>query len=213
MRKAIPWIFSAVMAVVLFLTFPRSHAPRPVTDPYNREAAVAYAQRWALERNPEYADLESNCTNYVSQVLAAGGKQMDEPVPPTEGRRITYHARKDRWFSASMHSNPERWQEFSLSTSFCRTEDFVDYWTRERGMELTLYDNALDGLLALNARAEVGDIILLYDERGKPMHLCVLVEQKNLQLLVNANTQDFQNHNLLHISPMTYPQVGLLKMR
>jgi len=213
MRKALPWIVTALMAVVLFMTFPRSREPRPLTDPYDREAAVAYAQRWAQERNPEYANLESNCTNYVSQVLAAGGKQMDEPIAPVPGRRITYHDLDGRWFSASMHSDPEKWQEFSLSTSFCRTGDFVKYWTRERGMELTKYVNNLDGLLALNKRAQVGDVILLYNEKERLEHMCVLVAQENLQLLISANTIDYNGHNLLHISPIHYPWVGLLKIR
>lgn len=43
---------------------------------YNREAAVAYARRWALARNPAFKDYEhygGNCTNFASQVLHAGG--------------------------------------------------------------------------------------------------------------------------------------------
>lgn len=48
--------------------------------PYNRAAAVAYARRWALFRNPAYFDfygIGGDCTNFVSQCLYAGAKVMN----------------------------------------------------------------------------------------------------------------------------------------
>ena len=39
---------------------------------YNREAAVSYARRWALGRNPAYMDYElwgGDCTNFISQMF------------------------------------------------------------------------------------------------------------------------------------------------
>ena len=48
---------------------------------YDRAAAVAYAERWALRRNPDYADfthLGGDCTNFVSQCLYAGSGVMNE---------------------------------------------------------------------------------------------------------------------------------------
>ena len=47
---------------------------------YNREAAVAYARRWALNRNPEYYDFEKiggDCTNFASQCIFAGAGVMN----------------------------------------------------------------------------------------------------------------------------------------
>ena len=41
---------------------------------YDRRAAAAYADRWALGANPKYwSSLDSDCANFVSQCLAAGG--------------------------------------------------------------------------------------------------------------------------------------------
>lgn len=48
--------------------------------PYDRAAAVAYAERWALSRNPEYYDFDGlggDCTNFVSQCLYAGCSVMN----------------------------------------------------------------------------------------------------------------------------------------
>ncbi|MGL6106009.1 amidase domain-containing protein [Romboutsia sp.] len=47
---------------------------------YDRQAAVDYAQKWALSRNPKYMDYEDwggDCTNFISQCLIAGRIPMD----------------------------------------------------------------------------------------------------------------------------------------
>ena len=47
---------------------------------YDREAAVNYAKRWALGRNPAYMDYElwgGDCTNFISQCLRSGGIPLD----------------------------------------------------------------------------------------------------------------------------------------
>ena len=43
--------------------------------PYDRESAVDYAQRWALDRNPRYYNFSGvggNCANFASQCIYAG---------------------------------------------------------------------------------------------------------------------------------------------
>ena len=54
------------------------------TFEYDREKAVAYANRWAYFRNPEYYDfseLGGDCTNFASQCIFAGSGIMNfEPV-------------------------------------------------------------------------------------------------------------------------------------
>ena len=48
--------------------------------PYDRDAAVAYAHRWAYGRNPRYYnydDLGGDCTNFASQCLYTGAPVMN----------------------------------------------------------------------------------------------------------------------------------------
>ena len=48
--------------------------------PYNRQAAVAYAHKWAFSRNPaffDFSDLGGDCTNFASQCLYAGTGVMN----------------------------------------------------------------------------------------------------------------------------------------
>ena len=47
---------------------------------YNRTAAAAYAEKWALSRNPAYMDFDKlggDCTSFASQCLRAGGCPMN----------------------------------------------------------------------------------------------------------------------------------------
>ena len=50
---------------------------------YDRNAAVAYARKWAFRRNPAYFDFQNiggDCTNFASQCLYAGvGVMNDTP--------------------------------------------------------------------------------------------------------------------------------------
>ena len=43
---------------------------------YNREAAVAYAQKWWNSHNPKFPVFDVDCTNFISQCLFAGGAPM-----------------------------------------------------------------------------------------------------------------------------------------
>ncbi len=43
--------------------------------PYNRNAAINYAKKWALSRNPSYYNYDGiggDCTNFISQCIYAG---------------------------------------------------------------------------------------------------------------------------------------------
>lgn len=47
---------------------------------YNRKNVYEYAKKWAYERNPKYYNFDSvggDCTNFVSQCIFSGGKQMN----------------------------------------------------------------------------------------------------------------------------------------
>lgn len=67
--------------------------------PYNRAAAIAYARRWALDRNPAYYNFDNiggDCTNFASQCLYAGARVMN--YTPVMG-----------WFFLSLQKRTPSW--------------------------------------------------------------------------------------------------------
>lgn len=66
---------------------------------YNRNSAVEYARKWALGRNPKYANFDGmggDCTNFASQCLYAGGCKMNNT--PTFG-----------WYYYSLNNRAPAW--------------------------------------------------------------------------------------------------------
>lgn len=66
---------------------------------YNREAARAYADKWAYGRNPrfyDFSDIGGDCTNFASQVLYAGSGVMN--YTPTYG-----------WYYISVNDRAPAW--------------------------------------------------------------------------------------------------------
>ncbi len=52
--------------------------------PYDRAAALRYAEQWAMRRNPDFFDFEElggDCTNFASQCLYAGSRVMNFAPP------------------------------------------------------------------------------------------------------------------------------------
>lgn len=66
---------------------------------YDRQAAVAYAHKWAFGRNPAYydfSDLGGDCTNFASQCLYAGTGVMNF-TPETGWFYINVNDRAPAW--------------------------------------------------------------------------------------------------------------------
>ncbi len=102
---------------------------------YNRRAAVQYALRWALSRNPQYydfADLGGDCTSFASQCVYAGCGVMN--YTPTFG-----------WYYIDGNDKSPSWSG---------VEYFYNFMTDNSGVGPYAEERPLEGL-------EVGDIIQL----------------------------------------------------
>ena len=72
-RSALAVVLAVAVTAVVLVTARRGD-PQPLRVKYDRAAAVRYADEWALKDNPEYwSSPDSDCANFVSQCLAAGG--------------------------------------------------------------------------------------------------------------------------------------------
>ena len=134
---------------------------------YDRRAAVEYARRWALGRNPAYYDftaLGGDCTSFASQCLFAGAGVMNDT--PVTG-----------WYYRSANDRTASWTGVEFLYRF-------------------LTENAGPGPSAAEVsreRCRIGDLIQLGRERF--YHTLVIV-QTEPELLVCTHTVDSLNRPL-----------------
>lgn len=145
--------------------------------PYDRQAAVAYAHRWAFGRNPAYYDFSGiggDCTNFASQCLYAGTGVMN--FTPEFG-----------WYYLSPESRAPAW---------AGVEFFWDFMTRAVrspgpfGVESGMYLVRPGDFVQLRFR-ESGDIFA---------HTPVIVSVGEVPMLSNilvaAHSNDADNRSL-----------------
>lgn len=148
--------------------------------PYNRAAAVLYARRWALSRNPAYYDFEhigGDCTNFASQCIFAGAKVMN--YTPTTG-----------WFYRSANDRTASWTGVEYLYSFLVKNQSVGPY----------------GHLVSAHEAQPGDIVQLGTVDGDFYHSPVIVSVSP-QIFVAAHTYDVVNQPL---SSYTYGQARFI---
>ena len=137
--------------------------------PYDHQAAVAYAHRWAYLRNPAFYNFDKlggDCTNFASQCLYAGAGVMD--YTPTFG-----------WYYNSQYSRAPAWTGVPF---------FYNFLTRRKETPGPLgEETGLTGLLP-------GDFVQLRFAPGPFAHNPVVVAVGSPasldNVLVAAHTED-----------------------
>ena len=142
-----------------------------VTKPYNRERAVEYARRWALDRNPLFIDftgIGGNCTNFVSQAVLAGSCTMN--YTPDFG-----------WYYISEDDRAPAWSS---------VEYFFDFMT---GTPLFLEQNGGIGPFATVVEREAvmtGDVIQYANAAGDWYHTVIITKLEGDEIFVSAQSND-----------------------
>lgn len=104
------------------------------------EASVAYARKWAYNRNPAFYDFDSlggDCTNFISQCVYAGGAVMN--YTPDTG-----------WYYVSLNDRSAAWTGVEYFYRFIVNNEGVGPF----GEQTALYN------------ARVGDVIQLGNSAG-----------------------------------------------
>ncbi len=145
------------------------------TIEYNRQAAVAYARRWAFSRNPVYYDfsrLGGDCTNYASQCLFAGVGVMN--FTPDIG-----------WFYRSLNARAAAWTGVEYFGNFLLANNRgVGDGAGPFAKEVSLQE------------LEIGDFVQLGRETGDFYHTPVVVGFARGTPLVAAHSNDVYARSL-----------------
>lgn len=168
-----------------------------ITVEYNRENAVEYAKRWALDRNPEYYDysqIGGNCTNYVSQCVYAGSEVMN-------------YTKDIGWYYIDANDKSPSWTGVKFFNNFMTQNNGIGPFgetTDLKNLELG------DTIQFLNRRGELYHTVILTGitrtVRGKRYYVCANSRdayQKNL------NSYNFYGLSCIHILGVRKKQVPL----
>jgi hypothetical protein len=131
---------------------------RQLASRYYHEDMVRYASSWALGRNPSFPDyhnLGGDCTNFVSQIMLAGGWETVGPPGQSTRSKWFYGPTADdcsyTWGGANnFHSFAITYaQRFKVveDVYYCQDSDVVQYdWTADNSMDHTQFvsDNVYD---------------------------------------------------------------------
>ena len=148
-----------------------------VEKPYLRERAVAYAERWALSRNPLFYDFDGSggdCTNFVSQAILAGSCVMNDT--PTYG-----------WYFRSAADR---------SPSWTGVEYLYDFLTSKPEFAMENGGIGPHGREVPARLVRIGDVAQLADSTGDYYHTLLVTTVTPDDFLVSAHTNDALNRPL-----------------
>ena len=130
---------------------------------YNRNAAIAYARRWAYGRNPAYYNFDGiggDCTNFASQCVFAGAGVMN--YQPVSG-----------WYYRSLSSRSPSWSGVPY---------FYNFMTTNKGQ-------GPYGVLSSEENILPGDLVQLGGADGRFYHTLLIISTEN-GIRVAAHTFD-----------------------
>lgn len=131
---------------------------------YQREKAVAYARKWAFDRNPRYLDfanLGGDCTNFISQCLYAGAGVQN--YTPTFG-----------WYYNSASDRTPSWTGVPYQYDFLMRNTGTGPYGRAAALE----------------ELEIGDTIQLGDVSGHFYHNLLVCAVSEDEILICAHDFD-----------------------
>lgn len=174
------------------------------TEAYNGYNAASYARKYATNYNKNYDNYSSDCTNFVSQCIEAGGKSHSVPasgVKKKKGGNIT--ATGSHWYyrgNASTYAASTSWLRCSGSSN-----TFLSYWKNHS--KYSTYNN----LSAARKNCKVGDVIQICDKNYKIHHSVICVTKTNNDIYCASHTSDYMYKSLESITDSANKKYGPIK--
>lgn len=138
---------------------------------YNASAAISYARRYARDPNTNsYPYFGSDCTNFVSQCLYAGGMDMDG-----RPKQVGHENTTTKWYCelfGEWHGNYQYF-DYGYSTTWTVAGDFYTYWSR--------YANAgrATNLRTVISNTSAGSVVQLEDPQTGILYHTIIITRNS----------------------------------
>ena len=160
---------------------------------YNRQAAVDYANRYWLIPNLEYYYYETDCTNYVSQVIFAGGIEMN-------GNWHSY--KKLNWLKCLLYpfKIPQLVFDWDINRTWSVAGAQFNYFSNPsngyiNGNIISIFSPNSIANAAENCGVQPGDL-LYFVKDGKIHHAAVITKIADGKIYYNGHTSSRKEQDL-----------------
>ncbi len=171
---------------------------------YSPSKAASYGVNWALTYNtPNFPKYSSDCTNFVSQCVNAGGKSFK--YHPNYKNLSAVYSTTSYWYSYHYLS----WQplhQYKESTSFIRVNDFYTYW-KNHGASII----ECATVSTLQKKVKVGDIVQLRNVSGSWYHSVIITSGSNGNFKYSAHSNNRKNESVNKLSSGNYFRIIRIK--
>lgn len=181
-------------------------------DGYDVKKAVEYARKYAFVANEKYPLFEMNCTNFVSQCLLEGGILSEGEGDISNENQYEVSKTDSGWYSVSGRSNKTSRMHYSTNYNFINTERFIEYFTKTRGYELSVYKNDYDGKFECYNEIASGDVLIFYGKKDKIEHLGIVTGKGDMNAYYCSNNNARRDCGVFTVNDDIYPKMGILHM-
>lgn len=183
-----------------------SRGERAANSFYDRSKAKAYIDRYWKSYNPAYPTFHQgggDCTNFVSQVLYAGG------MPWADDKNPVNHKKSVNWYCKPGATNKDNERRITFSWKIAAV--FKAHWiNRVEVHKMYSYAEAIQNINNLSRGVFLGDIVQFCYSSGVPYHTLAITgynrdPEYNVRDIVLASHDIDSNTRSLYRTMLAYP--------
>lgn len=165
---------------------------------YSVKKAQIYAKKYYKEPNYRHDYFSNDCTNFVSQIIDAGGVVQNAPAVRNFGiNRTTSY-----WYGGIYSKG--KVQSFSYSSTFTSVTHFDKYWSSKRK---TYTSSSKKNIIK---QAKAGDVILMqHEKKNNWSHAMFVYKKTSSTLKLSGHTKSRLDLDIKKLS--TYNKFKVIK--
>lgn len=173
---------------------------------YDRKKAKAYVDAYWNNYNPAYPSFSNgggDCTNFVSQVLYAGG------MPWSDDKNPTNHKKSVNWYCKPGAAASDSEQRITFSWKIAAV--FKTHWIKRAARNrIFSYTEVIQSINELSGSVLLGDVVQFCYSGGVPYHTLVVTgynrdPEYNIRDIVLASHDIDSNTRSLYRTMLKYP--------